>query len=105
MWYEEPAWFTTAYFVDPSIICDGGRSQEDWNTWGTGDRLLMKNGATYINIPLTESAAYNDPLWFDHFCFLGMGNHFIGYNYHNAQDCNTVPPLQILFDDGVINGF
>merc|ERR1711963_234205 len=26
LWMGEPAWFTTAYFVDPLVICNGGRS-------------------------------------------------------------------------------
>ena len=26
VWMGEVAWFTTAYFVDPLVICNGGRS-------------------------------------------------------------------------------
>jgi hypothetical protein len=37
---ESEAYFTTAYFVDPEIICNGGRSEADFNRDGTGDRLL-----------------------------------------------------------------
>ena len=40
----QPAWFTTAYFVDPAVICDGGRTAEQWEAQGTGDRLLMQVG-------------------------------------------------------------
>ena len=25
MWMGKTAWFTTAYFVDPLVICNGGR--------------------------------------------------------------------------------
>ena len=40
-----PAYLTTMYFVDPSIICAGGRSQEQFDSQGTGDRLVIQVGA------------------------------------------------------------
>ena len=51
---------TTAYFVDPSIICGDGRSQADFDTEGTGNRLLFQNGAVTQHVqaaPLTLEAA------------------------------------------------
>ena len=36
-------YYTTAYFVDPAVICQGGRSQEDFDTQGTGYTLLFQN--------------------------------------------------------------
>ena len=103
MWMGKTAWFTTAYFVDPLVICNGGRclfgflnhichldilnllslislsswfiysfiykwqrwrtrrfrSSSDWDYYGTGDRLLIQNGATdnLISIPLTQEEA------------------------------------------------
>ena len=39
-----PAYLTTMYFVDPSIICAGGRSQEQFDSQGTGDRLVIQVG-------------------------------------------------------------
>jgi len=106
-WYEEVAWFTTAYFVDPAIICAGGRTEEQWNSMGTGDRLLIQNGSldNLINIPLTKAEADEDPAWFDHLCFLGMGDHYLGFDYTPEQDCDTVLPVQILYDEGIITGF
>jgi len=107
VWYEEPAWFTTAYFVDPAIICAGGRSEDEWNSQGTGDRLLVQNGSkdNFITLPLTQAEADLDPAWFDHLCFLGMGDHYLGFDYTPDQDCDSVLPLQILYDQGVITGF
>ena len=39
-----PAYLTTMYFVDPSIICAGGRTQEQFDSQGTGDRLVIQVG-------------------------------------------------------------
>ena len=36
------AYFTTIYFVDPQLICGGGRTQEMFDSQGTGDRLLIQ---------------------------------------------------------------
>ena len=36
------AYLTTMYFVDPNIICAGGRTQEMFDTQGTGDRLIIQ---------------------------------------------------------------
>ena len=41
-WFDVPAYLTTMYFVDPSIICTGGRSQEQFASQGTGDRLVIQ---------------------------------------------------------------
>jgi len=107
VWYDEPAYFTTAYFVDPAVICAGGRSEDDWNTWGTGDRLLVQFGAldNLINIPLTKAEADREGEWFDHFCFPGMGDHYLKFDYTPDQDCDSVLPFQIMYDHGEITGF
>merc|ERR1711894_340040 len=76
MWYDQEAYFTTAYFVDPTLICDGGRSSDEWESQGTGDRLLVQVGETpdsLLNIPITREAADMETgVWYDHYCFLGM---------------------------------
>ena len=36
------AYLTTMYFVDPNIICAGGRTQDMFDTQGTGDRLIIQ---------------------------------------------------------------
>ena len=41
-WFDIPAYITTMYFVDPDIICNGGRSQEQFDNQGTGDRLVIQ---------------------------------------------------------------
>ena len=50
-------YFTTAYFVDPAVICNGGRSQLQFQAQGTGDRLLFQTGPTpdaFLEAPLTQ---------------------------------------------------
>jgi len=111
-WLDMDAYFTTIYFVDPQLICGGGRTQEMFDTQGTGDRLLIQVGEKAIDnlvtLPLSKAEAESDPAWFDHFCFIGMGDHFIQFDYTPDQDCQLILPLQLLFDDGydgVVNGF
>lgn len=108
-WFAQPAWITTAYFVDPTIICNGGRSEEEFNTQGSGDRVAIQYGPTpadLINVPLTTSEAGNDALWYDHLCFQAMGDHWLNFNYEPDQDCGTVLPFQILYNnDGNLIGF
>merc|ERR1711915_66325 len=97
---------------DPGIINNGGRTQEMFDVQGTGDRLVMQYGDAdnffYIDLPLTKAQAELDPAWFDHLCFIGMGDHFIQFDYTSDEDCQALLPLQLLFDDdneGIINGF
>ena len=60
MWYDQEAYFTTAYFVDPALICGGGRSSDEWEAQGTGDRLMVQVGETpesLQNIPITRGCS------------------------------------------------
>ena len=51
-------YYTTVYLVDPSIICNGGRTQADFDAEGTGNSVSFQNGADpltdLISIPLTQ---------------------------------------------------
>ena len=78
-WYRSvdalDAWVTTAYFVDPAIICQGGRSQAEFDMEGTGNRVWFQNGPTTAdvqNTPLTLDEADADVSWksFDLLCFI-----------------------------------
>ena len=105
MWYDQEAYFATAYFVDPSVICTGGRSSEEFESQGTGDRLMVQMGETpdsLVNIPLTREVADMDPVWFDHKCFPGMGDHYLQFNYQPDQNYLFVLPLQIFYSEGVM---
>ena len=62
-WYlAKEMYFTTAYFVDPAIICTSGRSEDDFESDGTGYTLLFQNGTdstehNLIAAPLKEGSA------------------------------------------------
>ena len=108
MWYDQEAYFTTVYFVDPSLICAGGRSSDQWEAQGTGDRLVAQIGESpesLLDVPITRADADADPNWYDHYCFIGMGDHYLQFNYQPDQDCFAVLPLQLLFSEGILNGF
>ena len=55
---DEKIFVTTAYFVDPKLICKDGGAQK-----GLGDRLLFQNGASIENVliaPLEQTGADSD---------------------------------------------
>jgi len=113
-WYHEDnvlgndAFLTSAYFVDPAIICQGGRTQDDFDIDGTGNRLLFQNGPTVNDViaaPLTLDSAEADATWFKHYCFLNMGRHYFQLNYDVNAPCDDLTPIQLIYSGGVLNGF
>ena len=62
-WNGEEAYFVTAYFVDTSIICNGGRTNGEFRREGTGNRLAFQNGPTntdLLEIPLEKDEVCTD---------------------------------------------
>ena len=56
-WNGEEAYFITAYFVDPAIICNGGRTEEEFENEGTGNMFAFQYGPTFMDlqmIPMTK---------------------------------------------------
>ena len=54
---------TTAYFVDPELICKDGGSQKVKLVHGLGDRLLLQSGPSIKDVliaPLEQTAADSD---------------------------------------------
>ncbi len=43
-WFGQTVILTTVYFVNPDIICNGGRTLEEFNKCGTGDRVWLQLG-------------------------------------------------------------
>ena len=41
-WFDVPAYLSTVYFTDTEIICNGGRTQQQFDSQGTGDRLIVQ---------------------------------------------------------------
>ena len=55
-------YLATAYFVEPSIICNGGRSQADFDAQGSGTQLSFQAGPepteNYLTVaPMEKSEA------------------------------------------------
>ena len=48
-----------------------------------------------VSLPLSKAAADADPAWYDHYCFIGMGDHYFQFDYTPDQDCQAVLPLQV----------
>jgi len=113
-WFSEEAYFTTAYFVDTAIICNGGRTEEEFIAEGTGNRLSFQNGPTNSDlqeIPLTEEGVNDSDEWYVHLCFDNMGYHIFSFppsadaSPGGALDCTDVAPWQVLYFNGILNGF
>ena len=53
--YGSEALFTTAYFVNPEVICTTGRSEEEFNRDGTGNNLdLQPENIGYKSVQVTD---------------------------------------------------
>jgi len=105
------AFLTTAYFVDPATICEGGRSQADYDKDGTGNVLWFQHGDDLHKAPLTGPEADDSTFWNKHQCFVNMGRHYFNLGYDaDADACNAdgpeaFTPIQLLYSGGVMNGF
>jgi len=106
--FGEEAYLSTAYFVDPALICTG-RTQDQFDSEGTGNRLLFQNGPSTsdtIAAPLDLDQADSSDFWYKHFCFLNMGRHYFNMYYDPDQPCTPDNiPVQLVFSGGVLNGF
>jgi len=98
----------TAYFVDPRIICNGGRTSHDLTTQGTGTGLYIQNGTDPINhlitIPHDEQETQERTQWTFGHCFRTMGNHY-WYNVRLDMSCNEFFPGFILYNKKQLNAF
>ncbi len=53
----------TAYFVDPGLVCGGGRTPEQFSTQGTGYALYLQSGPSVdnrVSVPITRQGADTD---------------------------------------------
>ena len=93
---------TTAYFVDPTVICEAGRTKKEFDRDGTGDALFIQNGPTPKNIeaaPLSSQEA-KETEWFRHKCVENMGEHWLKMGYGEIQACDEGFPVFLLFENG-----
>jgi hypothetical protein len=99
----------TAYFVDPSIICTSGRTEDSVANDGTATGVYLQNGPTPANtiqIPYKRADAIAAG-WTKNNCFVGMGYHnfFQSEKYQDTQ-CTAFRPVFGLYGaDDQIQGF
>ncbi|KAL5022531.1 hypothetical protein ScPMuIL_001686 [Solemya velum] len=100
-------WVVTIYFVDPSIICTTGRTQQEFNSDGTGTNLYIQTGTNpetdYMIIPRDEKDL-DGTLWNKGGCFPVMGVH---YWYNNSREipCDEFLPVFPMYNGGKLNAF
>ena len=46
---------TTAYFISPDRICNGGRTQTEFDSEGTGKYLFLQNGPSITDVILVPA--------------------------------------------------
>lgn len=97
----------SAYFVNPAIICNGGRTASDYANQGTGTGLWIQNGTRIpedtIQIPMAEEDM-GATKWTDGHCFYTMGQHY-WFNVRKDMSCDEFYPFFILYNSGKLNGF
>jgi len=95
---------TTAYFVDPKLICEEGGSQKE-----IGDRLWFQSGASIKDVlkaPLKQTDADSDDFWIKNKCHPTMGIHYFSKDVSPKDTtCQNLTPFQLLYIDGKLNGF
>jgi len=101
-------WVVTAFFVDPAIVCKPGRTPDQYNQQGTGDRLLLQIGKTLtgsdvLNVPMQESDITATAWTLGH-CFVTMGVHY-WYNISLNMNCGDFRPFFILYNEDVLNAW
>jgi len=98
----------TVFYVDPAIVCKPGRTPDQYNQQGTGDRLLLQigqtlTGADMLNIPMQESDITATAWTLGH-CFVTMGVHY-WYNVTLDMDCGDFLPFFILYNENGLNAW
>lgn len=105
--FNEEVYYATVYFVDPSIICNGGRTAEEFEVDGTGNIMAIQNGPTpsdYEVAPPLMAEAEENTKWYKHLCFINMGYHFFSYNTEGTSTCRDAVPYQLVYYYGKLNG-
>jgi charged multivesicular body protein 7 len=97
----------TVYFVDPSIICDKGRSKEDFASQGTGTGFYIQKGPNPLTdifqVPKDEPEIKNTK-WGNGKCFYLMGQHY-WYNVTKNMAEGDFVPYCLLYNGGTLNAF
>ncbi|XP_053406330.1 uncharacterized protein LOC128559156 [Mercenaria mercenaria] len=94
----------TTYFVNPSIICKGGRSKQQFRRTGTGQDLFIQTGPN-PEVDILEVTEYqNETQWVQGLCFPKMGFHYFK-EVSMDMSCETFFPVALLYYHGKLQGF
>jgi hypothetical protein len=100
-------WTITAYFVDPSTICTGGRTSDQLKQNGTGTGLWLQWGTNPLKDSIlmpTSEEEVKKTLWKYGHCFWTMGNHY-WYNVTKDMDCGHYIPNCLMYNKGKLTAF
>ncbi|GFQ91745.1 uncharacterized protein TNCT_337941 [Trichonephila clavata] len=104
---EEEVYFLTTYFVNPDIICNDGRTKEQYEEEGIGTGLWIQNGSHPIR-DSKEVALYEKDLerteWVKGGCFRTMGVHY-WYRAHQNMSCSDFFPITAIYNRGKLTSF
>jgi len=100
-------WTLSAYFIDPSLICAAGRTQDEFNKTGTGTGLWIQMGPNAVtdsyHVPSSEDEIKTSK-WGHGKCFWTMGQHY-WYNVSKDMSCDDFVPNCLLYNGGKLNAF
>jgi len=96
----------SAYFVDPSIICTKGRTDDEFASQGTGTNLYLQKTAKPEDstlIPHQETGMAGTK-WTEGKCFVSMGKHY-WYDIKEDMNCDDFYPNFLLYNSGELTAF
>jgi hypothetical protein len=100
-------WTQTFYFVEPSTICNKGRTKDDLEKQGTGTGFWIQYGPDLskdvFNLPLAEEEI-KKTVWGSGRCFPTMGQHY-WYNVTSDIKCKDFFPSCLLYNNHKLTGF
>jgi len=94
----------TAYFVDPSTVCNAETVSLGQST---GDRVVIINKVKDVELSMLESNVSS--FWTKGRCVVTMGNHYwadvTGKPVDADTDVNDIVPFAAIYNDGKLNAF
>jgi len=101
------AYVLTAYFVDPSTICQSDRDGARLKREGTGTGLWLQNGTDPIRdsvLQPMQQSAVSATKWVKGSCFPSMGVHY-WYDNRLDKNCEQFFPVFLMYNKGKLTGF
>ena len=94
----------TAYFVDPLLICNKGRSRQQFRLQGTGTDLFIQNGNNPEQDLIEIAQEESQSTWRKGKCKRKMGYHYF-LNVTPEMSCDEFAPIYLIYLEGNLKGF